>query len=205
MLDRLQDYVRYGINPPEPELQEEYDRLLREHQQREQLHQANDKHFAKILMQWKKMVEWHQKDHPGVQALVDNNVEALAEHLKMIEGLLNKKIAVSKDQKELTKINKDLASIAKLKKLQQQTLALNKGGDDKKSLKSYKALALAHNKALSHLEDHIPMPTTPLPFFRVPKPEISIDYLTIEFSLSESFAFGFDGFDEASKWNKQGC
>ena len=63
VLDRLQDYVRYGINPPEPELQEEYDRLLREHQQREQLHQANDKHFARSS-QWKKMVEWHQKDHP---------------------------------------------------------------------------------------------------------------------------------------------
>ncbi|WP_081891800.1 VIT domain-containing protein [Verrucomicrobium sp. BvORR106] len=69
VLDRMEDYVRHGIEPPEPELRDEYLALLKK-QPKDSRKKDETEHLAAVAKAWKEFTEWHEKRHPWLETVL---------------------------------------------------------------------------------------------------------------------------------------
>ncbi|MBS0660450.1 MAG: DUF2135 domain-containing protein [Verrucomicrobia bacterium] len=69
VLERLEDYVRHRIPPPEPELQDRYFTLLA-NEPKVDPQQVDAAHLDSLVAQWKQFQAWHAKDHPWLEAVL---------------------------------------------------------------------------------------------------------------------------------------
>lgn len=67
VLDRIEDYVRYKVEPREPELADEYRRLLAARPKDVNEDAARAAHRAIVLAQWTEFKEWHARRHPWLE------------------------------------------------------------------------------------------------------------------------------------------
>jgi Ca-activated chloride channel family protein len=69
VLDRIEDYVRYHIEPVEADLKKQYEKMLaKEPKNRQNKDEA--KHLDEIAKQWKEFQAWHQKRHPWLETVL---------------------------------------------------------------------------------------------------------------------------------------
>lgn len=71
VLERIEDYVRHQILPPEPELQDTYFTLLAKVPKVDPV--ARDQaHLEEVLRHWKEFKSWHDKSHPWLESALEN-------------------------------------------------------------------------------------------------------------------------------------
>ncbi len=116
VLDRIEDYVRYRITPPDEHMREKYNKLLKSLPD----DALNKKNFLDDLAtKWKKMIQWHNKKPADLHVIAKKRVERI---FKIIQPL-QKKITTLSALKKLTKEQK--VALDKSKKLLKQ-LTLDK-------------------------------------------------------------------------------
>ncbi len=76
VLEELQDYVVHCIRPPEPELQEEYNKLLAERMKRNKPRE----------IAWEEKLEWFGKKFPGYEAIILPRLRQVAIWKKAVES-----------------------------------------------------------------------------------------------------------------------
>ena len=97
VLDRLEDYVRYEITPPEKELRAEYDWAIEQKKIAEKTVKSSGEEFINgLLAQWQEIVSWHEKDFPDELSL-------MISYLSKKERVLNEGLKQAGKEKELTK------------------------------------------------------------------------------------------------------
>lgn len=70
VLDRIEDYVRYRVEPKEPELRQQYRALLAT-QPKEAAEDAEyEQRIARLAAQWKEFRDWHATRHPWLETLL---------------------------------------------------------------------------------------------------------------------------------------
>lgn len=69
VLDRIEDYVRYRIEPPEPELRERYHRLLAA-QPKPTDDPGLKQRLSRLADQWRQFRAWHEQTHAGLDAVL---------------------------------------------------------------------------------------------------------------------------------------
>ncbi|MDC8011645.1 VIT domain-containing protein [Tahibacter soli] len=70
VLDRIEDYVRYKVEPREPELADEYRRLLAVQPKDVSEDAARAAHRSIVLTQWTEFKEWHARRHPWLETVL---------------------------------------------------------------------------------------------------------------------------------------
>jgi len=85
VLDDIEDYVEHRIVPPEPELREDYEKLLKEAPDPDL---GDPEHLVEILEMWKKRCAWHEKNFPGLDEALFLQVDKAAKEVdEMFESL----------------------------------------------------------------------------------------------------------------------
>lgn len=69
VLDRIEDYVRYRIEPYEPELAAQY-RALVGAEQKVAIAGPDQSHLDQVLLRWKQFGEWHARRHPWLESVL---------------------------------------------------------------------------------------------------------------------------------------
>ena len=77
VLDRIEDYVRYGVEPKEPELLAEY-RRLQGSQPKVDADPGREARLADLTRRWREFRDWHGASYPGIESLLLPMVEAEA-------------------------------------------------------------------------------------------------------------------------------
>ncbi len=75
VLDRIEDYVRYRIEPAEEELQKQYQKLLAK-EPKDRVMKDESKHLEEVAKQWKEFQEWHRKRHPWLESVLEPTAKA---------------------------------------------------------------------------------------------------------------------------------
>jgi len=106
VLDRMEDYVRYAIAPPEPELRAEYERLLKELPSDQE---ADAEFRAGLLKDWQEMVNWHQQKPIDVNPLVAKRAKVLfaaaeAQRDKLRKYVMHNKMLPEKKEEMMDRI-----------------------------------------------------------------------------------------------------
>jgi len=132
VLDRMEDYVRYAIAPPEPELLKEYERLLKEVPDEKEA----DAEFRNVLLkEWQEMVAWHEKKPVDVRPLLVKKVNGLfaaaEKSKKILEG--NAKDAV-RDKVAMEKWTKQMKYLRELSAKKAMLGAVNLNEEQKLKL-----------------------------------------------------------------------
>lgn len=70
VLDRLEDYVRYRIEPPEVELRDRYHALLAAQPKVPDLDQARRARIEALARDWREFRAWHEQSHPWLEAVL---------------------------------------------------------------------------------------------------------------------------------------
>ncbi len=85
VLERIEDYARYNIEPPEPELREAWLKLAGD--MKKQAPPAQDADYLRELAkQWKEFREWHAKRHPWLETVLAPAAQREAEALAKLVG-----------------------------------------------------------------------------------------------------------------------
>ncbi|MCX7556373.1 VIT domain-containing protein [Xanthomonadaceae bacterium JHOS43] len=105
VLDRIEDYVRYGVAPKEPDLRAQYERLRASQPKPLPVDAGRDARIASLATRWREFREWHQQRHPWLETLLAPAAEA--------ETLMWQRLQASDTlpEKTLTASRKQLASI----------------------------------------------------------------------------------------------
>jgi len=148
VLDRMDDYVRHRIAPPEPALRKEYEKRIKGMPDPDAPDPA---HFARIINDWKSMVKWHQGSYETAGSLL---VKYTTRHDKALERLktdLNKTLkSKTATEEQITEAKKKLTTLEKVIVLQKQAIiwkdkngSIHAGPDAayKKMLEDYRKLA----------------------------------------------------------------
>lgn len=69
VLDRIEDYVRYRIEPPEAELREQYHALLASTPKTPE-DAGRDARIASLAQQWREFRDWHGRRHPWLESVL---------------------------------------------------------------------------------------------------------------------------------------
>jgi Ca-activated chloride channel family protein len=69
VLDRLEDYVRHGIEPPEEELRDAYLTLLKK-QPKDDRKKSEADHLTAVTKAWKEFKAWHDQRHPWLETVL---------------------------------------------------------------------------------------------------------------------------------------
>ena len=69
VLDRIEDYARHGIEPPEHELREQYLALLKQ-MPKDRRHKDEAAHLDEVAKQWKEFKDWHAERHPWLETVL---------------------------------------------------------------------------------------------------------------------------------------
>ena len=77
VLDRIEDYVRYGVEPKEADLLAEY-RRLQGSQPKVDADPGRDARLADLTRRWREFRDWHGASYPGIESLLLPMVEAEA-------------------------------------------------------------------------------------------------------------------------------
>lgn len=79
VLERIEDYVRHRIQPPEPELQDRYFTLLAQ-APKPQPERLDAEHLETLVRQWQEFRQWHGKEHPWVEVALSAVAERERSH-----------------------------------------------------------------------------------------------------------------------------
>lgn len=99
VLDRIEDYVRYGVAPKEAELRAQYDRLRAGQPKPAGTDIDRDARIASLATRWREFREWHAKRHPWLETLLVPAAEAEAaswQRLAPSAGLPEKTLTASR-------------------------------------------------------------------------------------------------------------
>lgn len=69
VLDRIEDYVRYRVEPKEPALMAEYRRLL-DAQPKTNLDPGRDARMQSLIQRWREFRDYHAANYPGIETLL---------------------------------------------------------------------------------------------------------------------------------------
>ncbi|CAN5133208.1 hypothetical protein BH11PSE11_BH11PSE11_34440 [soil metagenome] len=83
VLDRLDDYVRHRIVPPEPELLAQYQERVARLPKRD-AEQTDAAHIASVVQRWNVFKAWHEKPHPWLESVI---TPAAQYEARVFEGL----------------------------------------------------------------------------------------------------------------------
>lgn len=75
VLDRIEDYVRYDITPPEPELRAQFD-ALRQSRPKSTPDSARASRIAELARRWSEFRDWHAQRHAWLETLLVPAAEA---------------------------------------------------------------------------------------------------------------------------------
>ncbi len=70
VLDRIEDYVRHHIVPPEDDLRKQYDTMLAAQGKQPRNRADDDAHMREVLAMWKDFKDWHGKRHPWLETVL---------------------------------------------------------------------------------------------------------------------------------------
>jgi tetratricopeptide (TPR) repeat protein len=101
VLERIEDYAEHGIEPPEPELRERWQKLMGDMKKQRRPQQVRD-HLAELIKEWREFREWHGKRHPWLETV-------LAPAAKREAGIIRQLVKAGKS-KGLTAAEADLAA-----------------------------------------------------------------------------------------------
>lgn len=78
VLDRIEDYVRYRIEPPEPELLAQYRELVATQGKTTVEDASRADRIRNLAAQWMEFRDWHATRHPWLETLLEPNARAEA-------------------------------------------------------------------------------------------------------------------------------
>lgn len=107
VLDRIEDYARHHIEPPEPELREAYLDLLAK-QPKDSRDRSQAAHLDDVAKQWHEFKEWHEKRHPWLETVLKPAAEREATLYAALSGT-----APSKNQNKGGTLSAEDASAAR--------------------------------------------------------------------------------------------
>ena len=84
VLERIEDYVRWSIEPPEEELKAEYQKLAAQQMKDRQPEQAAKAHMDQVKEEWKEFTDWHAKRHPWLETVLVPAAELELKTLSLI-------------------------------------------------------------------------------------------------------------------------
>lgn len=104
VLDRIEDYVRYRVEPPEPALHAEYAKLVA------QIPKTGDRsdrdtRIASLASRWSALREWHTQRHPWLETLLLPTAQAERDVWQQVmanEKLPEKQLAANRKELEET-------------------------------------------------------------------------------------------------------
>lgn len=107
VLDRIEDYVRYGVAPKEADLRAQYDRLRANQPKPAATDVGRDARISSLATRWKAFRDWHAQRHSWLETLLVPAVDA--------EAAIWKRMSTSRmvSEKVLTAPQMELDSIAR--------------------------------------------------------------------------------------------
>ncbi|HSX61960.1 MAG TPA: VIT domain-containing protein [Tahibacter sp.] len=75
VLDRITDYVRYRVQPREPDLAAQYHALMASSSQIQTEAGARDQHRGRVLVDWQSFRTWHERPHAWLDTLLEPAAE----------------------------------------------------------------------------------------------------------------------------------
>ena len=103
VLDRIEDYVRYGVAPKEADLRAQYDRLRAGQPKQPNTDIGRDARIASLATRWREFREWHGKRHPWLETLLVPAADAEAtswQRLQPSSAITGKTLAASRKELE---------------------------------------------------------------------------------------------------------
>lgn len=85
VLERIEDYARYQIEPPEPELRERWMKLAGE-MKKQPPPQRDQDYLRELSRQWKEFRDWHAKRHPWLETVLAPAAQRETEVLARLVG-----------------------------------------------------------------------------------------------------------------------
>ena len=83
VLDRIEDYARHQIEPPEPELREQYLALV-EKMPKNPRNRDEASHLDEVAKQWTEFKDWHAKRHPWLETVIKPAAEREAKFYELL-------------------------------------------------------------------------------------------------------------------------
>lgn len=106
VLDRIEDYLRYGVRPKEAHLGEQYDRLLAT-QPKLPVDTGRDARIEALSIKWREFREFHSQRHPWLETLLLPSTESEAEAWKRLAP------SAELSTSELAKAHADLEALVR--------------------------------------------------------------------------------------------
>ena len=85
VLDRIEDYARHQIEPPEAELREQYLALLTA-QKKNKSDKDEAAHLDQVAKEWQEFKDWHAKRHPWLETVLKPTAEREAALYAALSG-----------------------------------------------------------------------------------------------------------------------
>ena len=101
VLDRIEDYVRHGVAPKEPDLRAQYERLRTSQPKPTPVDAGRDARIASLATRWREFREWHSQRHPWLETLLVPAAQAetsVWQRLQPSDNLSEKTLAASRQQ-----------------------------------------------------------------------------------------------------------
>lgn len=113
VLDRVEDYVRYGVEPKEPELRTEYLRLAAS-RPKDDPGAGTAAHLESLAQRWRLFREWHAERHPWLETLLAPAAASEQANWKQVasdgDGAIRKEASAA--QKQADEIESESRSLA---------------------------------------------------------------------------------------------
>lgn len=90
VLDRIEDYVRHRLEPPEAELREQYLALLAK-EPKDGRDKSEAAHLDDVAKQWAEFKAWHEKRHPWLETVLKPAAEREAALYAALSGTASRK------------------------------------------------------------------------------------------------------------------
>jgi len=100
VLDRIEDYVRYGVEPREPDLLAEYEHVVAMHAK--SVAPPVQVHMDQVLKQWTEFRNWHEARHPWLESVLAPAAQAEIERWQALTAVKGSRDGVDK-AKDLSK------------------------------------------------------------------------------------------------------
>lgn len=85
VLERVEDYAEYGIEPAEPELRKAWQKLMGEKKKPRPTDEARE-HMESLAKQWKEFRDWHAKRHPWLETVLAPAAKREADIIARLTG-----------------------------------------------------------------------------------------------------------------------
>ena len=92
VLDRVEDYVRYRVEPREPDLREQYQRLLAAQPKDVDAEQKKQRILTQVMGWWTDFKHWHDAPYPWLETVLSSTADA---EIARWRGVVNDKDAAS--------------------------------------------------------------------------------------------------------------